>query len=84
MLLVSITFCLMDCYKVLRVNPGASSDEIIKAANKMLSIWNPNDYDEFRDVALCVVDDIVRARRILWIRNDGSSTTSKEMSRFLS
>ncbi|GIX80750.1 uncharacterized protein CDAR_481261 [Caerostris darwini] len=55
----------MDCYKVLRVNPGASSDEIIKAANKMLGIWNPNDYDEFRDVALCVVDDIVRARRIL-------------------
>ncbi|GIX98039.1 hypothetical protein CEXT_63091 [Caerostris extrusa] len=31
----------------------------------MLEIWNPNDYDEFRDVALCVVDDIVRARRIL-------------------
>ncbi|KAF8767958.1 hypothetical protein HNY73_020827 [Argiope bruennichi] len=56
----------MDCYKILRLHPSASSADIEKASNRMMSIWNPNDYDDdYRGVALCVVDDIKKAKRIL-------------------
>ncbi|GFQ82661.1 uncharacterized protein TNCT_586091 [Trichonephila clavata] len=56
----------MDCYKVLRLPPNALSEEIEEAARKLLTIWNPFDYDDdFKEVALCVVDDIKKARRIL-------------------
>ncbi|GFT44681.1 uncharacterized protein NPIL_638601 [Nephila pilipes] len=55
----------MDCYKVLRLPPNALPDEIEEAAKKLLTIWNPIDHDDYKDVALCVVDDIKKARRIL-------------------
>ncbi|GBO35178.1 hypothetical protein AVEN_116356-1, partial [Araneus ventricosus] len=56
----------MDCYKVLRLRHKASSDDIEKAANRMMAIWNPSDYDnDYRGVALCVVDNIKKAKRIL-------------------
>lgn len=54
-----------DCYKTLRIKPNASSAEIEKAADRMTSIWCPDDYDDFKEVALCAIDDIVTAKRIL-------------------
>ncbi|GFY01806.1 uncharacterized protein TNCV_1467971 [Trichonephila clavipes] len=56
----------MDCYKVLRLPPNALPEEIEEATQILLTIWNPFDYDDdFKEVALCVVDDIKKAKRIL-------------------
>ncbi|KAG8193478.1 hypothetical protein JTE90_023730 [Oedothorax gibbosus] len=64
----TINYCIlekMNCYKTLRIRPTASFEEIKIAADRMLSIWRLDDYDDFKQVAMCVVDDIETAKRIL-------------------
>lgn len=55
----------MDPYKILRIRPGASKNEIEEAASRMLNIWNPDKFDEYKSVAQKVLRDINKAKNML-------------------
>ncbi|XP_071038013.1 uncharacterized protein [Parasteatoda tepidariorum] len=55
----------MDCSKVLRVRNNSTVNEIEEAFQKLAFIWNPDDFDEYREIALGVMEDINHARHHL-------------------